>query len=932
MTTVNSPEYWNNRFHTDWENAHGPEQTTFFGHLLADHLPAWMRAYLDHKRTWLDWGCAMGDALPVIHKAFPKLHLTGYDIAAEGIEHARATHPSFSFYSNLEELETFDLVVTSNTLEHFQDPYKHFPTLAKLTRGYVVILVPYQEKERIKEHEFTFDPSTIPAEHSGMHLVYMRPIDARQIQNTFWWGDQILLVYARNDATGLPHEGQPLMETTFANYQQIEDMMQETDKRAHGYEQQLQTLYNQVAELETKLAAESEEHHAAKVYNGQLQARIREIEKSLTWRLMRAFTVARQPKVLYHKVLYQGGKMMPEGAKQKIRPLFGIDVNYHRDTFVAHFPRVPRKPALLLLAVVPMDDSGGGQRSAQLAREYLARGYDVTYVSAFPKQEHAKVDADYTHEQLTEVEAQHFDLDTYFSALNGDLTVIVEAPHEKFLPAVRRANEAKAFVIYDAIDKWDSALGGSWYKPGTEKEIIPLCTCIASADDLLDHVTAIAKKPATLVPNAFNSHTFDPAKSWDIPEAMRSKGPHLLYVGALWGYWFDWELLHAIAVAMPEATLHVVGDYAGQYTHKDANVMFHGLQAHADVPRFVAGADVCLIPFKVDDMIEAVNPLKVYEYLAMRKPVVASAMKELRDMPNVLRAENHGAFIAAIKTALTTPFDTKAHDSFIHKHSWQARVDTITALDTRPNASVIVLNYNNMQVIEKCIAGLLEQAEAEDTEVLMVDNQSSDGSYEYMLEKYGENPRLTILRNEKNGCSSGRNLGLKHAKGKNIIFVDSDQWPTEDHWTSSGLRHLQEDGSVGAVGWGGGWLARNGKGGTIFSYLPNMGLVGKEKTRRDIAYLATCGFFMPSFLLGKGVWFDEFYDPTCYEDTDLAFQVKKAGYALLYDPMIPLHHEAHTTTSTLKEYSTLFHRNAEYMMKKWKKYRHFIFDTSHRSS
>lgn len=675
-----------------------------------------------------------------------------------------------------------------------------------------------------------------------------------------------------------------------------------------------------------------EENEELLQHNAHLQARINMIEQSITWRLMRFIHLLLHPPQLYHTILYQGGKLIPERAKVKLRPLLGIDITYHQYTFTPTHDLGVRRPTLLLLAGVPVDDSGGGQRSAQMAREYIARGYNVTYVAAFPRNEHATVDAAYEHDHLTCTSLKHFDADAFFERLNGDLTVIMELPHEGFLPIARRAKIAKAHLIYDGIDQWDSSLGGTWYKPEIETELASLGICIASAKDLVDHLAKKTNKEVTLVPNAYNSHVFDPATAAVIPAVVQHEGPKLLYVGALWGYWFDWDLLHRIATDMPEATIHVVGDYDNQNPHKDTNVIFHGLQKHQDLPGFVAAADVCLIPFTVDDMMQAVNPLKVYEYLAMHKPVVAPMMKELAAMPNVHTAEGHEAFLEAIRDALKTPFDINAHEAFIPQHTWQARVDSMTALDKRLERSIIILNYNNKDVIGQSIADTLAFTPDEGTEIIVVDNQSTDGSYEMIQERFGHQPHVRILRNEKNGCSSGRNLAIDHAQGKTLIFLDSDQWPTRDKWYVFAEEMLQADGTIGAVGWAAGWLARDGKGGHLCSYLPRMGLIGREKARRDVAYIGTGGFFMPAFMLGKHIRFDEFFDPTCFEDTDFAFQVKNAGYELVYAPRIALHHQAHATTGSLDDYSQIFHRNAEYLQQKWKKQKHFFFDTSHRMS
>jgi glycosyltransferase involved in cell wall biosynthesis len=125
------------------------------------------------------------------------------------------------------------------------------------------------------------------------------------------------------------------------------------------------------------------------------------------------------------------------------------------------------------------------------------------------------------------------------------------------------------------------------------------------------------------VPNAVNIDLFDPRRPWtrpaDYPEAAWS----MIYIGALWGDWFDWGLLRRLAVAYAEAAVVVIGDYRQQMTAAPGNVHFLGLKAQAELPAYLAQAEVAIIPWKANAVTHATSPLKVYEYLAMRRPVVA---------------------------------------------------------------------------------------------------------------------------------------------------------------------------------------------------------------------------------------------------------------------------------------------------------------------
>ena len=72
-----------------------------------------------------------------------------------------------------------------------------------------------------------------------------------------------------------------------------------------------------------------------------------------------------------------------------------------------------------------------------------------------------------------------------------------------------------------------------------------------------------------------------------------------------------------------------------------------------------------------------------------------------------------------------------------------------------------------------------------------------------------------------------------------------------------------------------------------------------------------------------------FYDPTCFEDTDICFQVKKAGYSVAFRDLAGVRHQPHQTTGASEgseRYKRLFNRNAAYFRDKWKGYPEFFVD------
>lgn len=97
-----------------------------------------------------------------------------------------------------------------------------------------------------------------------------------------------------------------------------------------------------------------------------------------------------------------------------------------------------------------------------------------------------------------------------------------------------------------------------------------------------------------------------------------------------------------------------------------------------------------------------------------------------------------------------------------------------------PAVSVIVPIYNVEQYVKFCVDSILAQT-FQDFEIILVDDASPDNSYALCQKFYGDNDKVKFIRHEKNqGLGASRNTGIKHAAGKYVYFVDSDDYILPD--------------------------------------------------------------------------------------------------------------------------------------------------------
>jgi polysaccharide pyruvyl transferase CsaB len=338
---------------------------------------------------------------------------------------------------------------------------------------------------------------------------------------------------------------------------------------------------------------------------------------------------------------------------------------------------------VLFLSGVPIDDTGGGARGTQIAIELLRRKNLVIFVHKYPKQESRDLGLDFRHERLMHFSAEEFNWEAMQWELSKllehkILTAFVEFPFDEYLPIVRSVARQEGQVVYDLIDDWSTSLGGEWYSPAVEERIIKRSSLlVASAPSLAKRLEGMGGRPAVLLPNAVNVNLFNRRKEFKPPRDMPDGKPRIVYIGALWGEWFDWDLLEKLAGRYPQASIILIGDYRGQSPFEASNVHFLGLKPQNALPAYLKQADVAIVPWEISEITQSTSPLKVFEYLAMGLPVVAPKINPLEDIPYVYLSSDHEEFIANIQKARTCEIDEWFLDRFVEANSWGARIEAL---------------------------------------------------------------------------------------------------------------------------------------------------------------------------------------------------------------------------------------------------------------
>lgn len=105
--------------------------------------------------------------------------------------------------------------------------------------------------------------------------------------------------------------------------------------------------------------------------------------------------------------------------------------------------------------------------------------------------------------------------------------------------------------------------------------------------------------------------------------------------------------------------------------------------------------------------------------------------------------------------------------------------------------SIIIPVYNAEKVIGRCIDSIINEVD-HNTEIVIVDDGSTDNSYEVCKGYESQYDFIRIIHKENEGVSVSRNVGIENARGKYIFFLDADDW-LEKGWSNAICKFQSED-------------------------------------------------------------------------------------------------------------------------------------------
>jgi glycosyltransferase involved in cell wall biosynthesis len=183
--------------------------------------------------------------------------------------------------------------------------------------------------------------------------------------------------------------------------------------------------------------------------------------------------------------------------------------------------------------------------------------------------------------------------------------------------------------------------------------------------------------PCLLAPSGVETMHFSASKDLRTPRDRPVAG----YVGVV-DERVDLDLVRDLATALPDWTVRIVGPVAKideEDLPQEANIEYPGMVAYEDLPEVLAGFDVALMPFALNEATRSISPTKTLEYLAAGLPVVSTRVPDVvADYDTVVRLADDGAGFAAACRAVVDdcPEDREQRTRPIaRKHEWDTIAD-----------------------------------------------------------------------------------------------------------------------------------------------------------------------------------------------------------------------------------------------------------------
>ncbi len=612
-----------------------------------------------------------------------------------------------------------------------------------------------------------------------------------------------------------------------------------------------------------------------------------------------------------------------------------------------------KKYDVLILAIFDFDFRF--QRPQQIAAQFARRGHRVFWISParwIPPASPQQYEAIPLRENLWEIHLCGNRPDLYTGHMTTaeaqSITICLQKLYQDFqivegcavlqFPYWRQAGlglreKLGAKILYDCMDDWQNWTA----EPRISQENLAEERLLAKESDILvvtsqeflERQQTAGLKPV-LARNGADFDFFASPRPTDLLAGIPK--PIVGYYGAI-ADWFDLELVIKLAQSRPQYSFVLIGQVHGVDVSKLAalpNVRLLGEKNYREIPLYLSHFNVCLIPFRLNNLTKGVDPVKMYEYFSQGKPVIATDMAELAQSTDLLYiGKDTAGFANKVDQAIqeNDPQLQKRRIAYAAANTWSARVATMDAAITAsfPKVSILMVTYNCEEFIEPCLDSVARNTAWPNYEIILIDNNSTDGT-KAIIQKYADaDKRIRLSFSPENlGFAGANNAAAKEATGDYLIFLNPDTVVTHG-WVSRMVRHCERDPSIGSVAAVTNFSGNETKINFDYSNVLQMEkfamALASEKAGQatDIAVAPLYCVLVPRAVWDKVGELDSGFQIGMFEDDDFSLRIKTAGYRVVAADDCFIHHFGNGSFAKLpsKESLRIFELNKNRFEQKW---------------
>ena len=179
------------------------------------------------------------------------------------------------------------------------------------------------------------------------------------------------------------------------------------------------------------------------------------------------------------------------------------------------------------------------------------------------------------------------------------------------------------------------------------------------------------------------------SKIFDVKQEEKKKRYLIGYIGTI-AEWFDFSLIKTSSRKYRELEYHLIGPNLTTECQEDMGIIYDGIVEHDKLQEHVEEYDCMIMPFIVNEIVKAVDPVKLYEYIAFGKCIISVYYEELeyfREFVYFYRTEEEYSDLMErlIRQGFPPKYSVKQQEAFLTENSWEERYRKIRQLIERLN-------------------------------------------------------------------------------------------------------------------------------------------------------------------------------------------------------------------------------------------------------